>query len=203
LPIAADKNKWSFTLNGPVWDVTFNGEAGPVKDSIPVRRILPALEQPGVKFGYIQLVQMTSGPGGETQTENPDGLSIQTDGEGILTKRDLETWQLAANEQFKRYKENPEAEGDKWNQFKAALQSGGYYVIESEESVQVKKSKWKPDIDRQLKKAGGTVSKNRTEFLKKIQHIPKLHDHMERFLKMKNGLIYDPAKGSLAWKIIK
>jgi hypothetical protein len=203
VPIAADKNKWSFTLKGPMWYVTFDGEAEHVTDGIPVRRMLPALEQPGVKFGYIQLVQMTSGPGGETQTEKPDGLSIQTDGEGILTKHDLETWQLAAIRQHKRYKENPGAEGGKWNQFKAALQNSGYYVIESEESVQVKESKFKPDIDHQYKKAGSTVGKNRTEFLKKIRHLPKLHDHMEQFLKRETGLIYDPPKGSLAWKIIK
>lgn len=203
VPNVPDKNKWSFTLNGPVWDVTFNGEAGPVKDSIPVRRMLPALEQPGVKFGYIQLVQMTSGSGGETQTEKPDGLSIQMGGEEILTKHDLETWQAAASLEHKRYKENPEAEGEKWNQFKTALQNGGYYVIEDEESVQVKESKHKPDIDRQHKKAGDAVGKNRKEFLKSIQHLPKLHDHMERFLKRKNGLIYNPPKGSPAWKIIK
>jgi len=146
---------------------------------------------------------MTSGSGGETQATSPDGLSIQTGGEGIMTKRDLETWQAAANLQYKRYKENPEAEQDRWNQFKATIESSGYHLIETEDSVKIKESKWKADVDRKHKNAGDAVSKNRTEFLKRIQHLPKLHDHMERFLKLENGLIYNPPNGSPLWEIDK
>jgi hypothetical protein len=203
VPTSPDRKKWSFTLNGPVWDVTFDGEAGPVTDRTPARRMLPALEQPGVKFGYIHLIQMTTKSGEETQTAPPNGLSIQTGSEDILTRRDLETWQAAVNLQRKRYKENPEAERDRWNQFKATIESSGYHLIETEDSVKIKESKWKADVDRKHKNAGDAVSKNRTEFLKMIQHLPKLHDHMERFLKLENGLIYNPPNGSPLWEIDK
>ncbi|MDY0222537.1 MAG: hypothetical protein RBR67_15505 [Desulfobacterium sp.] len=208
-PVTLDKDLWSFTLNGPMWDVTFEGGTGHVEDCTPVRRMLRTLEQPGVKFNYIELSQKA----GKSKTEQEgvslrgdiaaeEGLSDQENGREKHTKREIDTMVAALYLQYKTYLENQEMERDKWLELKRIAETNyGRVVTETDDGLKVTKSKWGIDSDPDLIKARKAISSNRIEFFNRIQHLQGLHEHMTRFLKIENGIIYTPPEGSPYWQI--
>lgn len=213
LPIAADKNKWSFTWKGgPTWDVTFDGEDERVMDRIPVRRMLHVLEQPGVRFGYIHLVRSISKsktePAGASRrcsiVAKEEGLSDQENYKEKVTKREIDTMKEVLHLQYKTYLENQENERDKWLKLKRFAEAKYPLMVkETDDGLKVIRSKFKKDSNPDIEKAMKAISRDRITFFNEIKHVQGLYEHMRRYLKIDNGIIYKPPKDSPHWQIIQ
>jgi hypothetical protein len=212
LPIEPDKDLWSFTRKGPMWYISFDGEKEHVADCTPVRRMLPALEQPGVKFRYKKLVRDT----GKSKTEptgvsrrgsivaEEEGLSVQENGKEKYTQRQIDAMEAGLHLQYKTYLEDQANERDKWLKVKRTAETEYPLMVkETDDGLEVIRSKFEKDSDPDIGKAKKVISRDRITFFDRIKHFQGLHEHMTRYLKIDNGIIYQPPKGSPHWQIIQ
>lgn len=199
-PIHAELQR-AFTLAGSKWFVTFDGDSKIFDDSKGLRYMLEALKYPGQVINYNHIINTVSGALNEI-TINNDYSNMKAD---QLEQEGLSTDQQIQDDDFKEQFETLKylADGKQWDSLSKAIP-----YLEKEFHVTIVKNasgipiKWHKKTSKEKSKATKLISEHRTLLLRKVKvAFPALHDHLQKYLKLKQGLLYDPPEGAPLWII--
>ncbi|MBT3388136.1 MAG: hypothetical protein HN417_09400 [Desulfobacula sp.] len=195
------QNGFSFTLNEDLWEIQFEDKKVSMIDIIPIRYIVEALKYPGEVLDYSQVVTTVSGAN--------EALDIDQD-HSQMSQAQLEEEGLSID--------NISYDNDIQSTFEVLLEladtcqweklNKGISVFEKTYEAKIildtkgSPSRWRRKTPKQLKKALDLVSKSRKAGVKNFEYkFPALYEHLNKYLKINKGLIYDPPKGFPIWEI--
>ena len=203
----------SFELKGDFWDVTFKGRTVHLNDNKPLRYILEALKHPGDIIRYADIIDIVSGTNKTHETndtysnianerlEEDEGLIVTNkinDDELIdYTERNKNLNLLQTH--YGKLKNGTEKD-------KKGIKDGIKY-FESEYHIKIIRTKNGLTLGRQISRKhinnqASIISKALRTVLKNTKvKFPQLHEHFKLYIKLSNGLIYNPSENSPQWEI--